>query len=291
MLTKVVETDLGPVEYTDAGTGVPILYFHGTGVTGDAMLPVEKPLIEDGFRLIIPNRPGYGKTPLAPHHSAVDCTNVAAALLDVLGITTVVVMGSSGGGAFAASFALNHPGRAESLVLVCPQLHRWDHKRWLPATSRWTLPILKRPFMRRLLLTLYRFQLRRMSVKQLLKTESGTRYADVASDSAAHALCETTLAAMRQGTKQPGFENDFIVFMNEDVISVNSSLQTPTLIIHDVMDPITPVEHVEWFATRFPQCARVSVHTAGHLIWVGSEADLMHQARLRFLRPHGDQRP
>jgi len=61
MLTKTVETRFGPVEYSDAGSGDPILYFHGTGVTGDVKLSVESPLVDDGFRLIAPNRTGYGR--------------------------------------------------------------------------------------------------------------------------------------------------------------------------------------------------------------------------------------
>src|SRR5262245_30470013 len=117
MPTKVVETECGPVEYAEAGAGDPILYFHGTGVTGDVMLAVETSLIEDGFRLVVPNRPGYGKTPLSPHHSAAACADVTAALLDTLGVANLSVMGSSGGAAFAASFALRHPNRTRSLVL------------------------------------------------------------------------------------------------------------------------------------------------------------------------------
>src|SRR5262245_51969805 len=109
MLTRVIETGCGPVEYSEAGTGEPVLYFHGTGVTGDVMLTVERRMTEDGFRLVVPNRPGYGKTPLSPHRSAADCANVAAALLDSLGLRRVGVMGSSGGAAFALSFAINHP--------------------------------------------------------------------------------------------------------------------------------------------------------------------------------------
>ena len=284
MLTKVVETDRGPVECSEAGTGDPVLYFHGTGVTGDAMVPVESPMIDDDFRLIIPNRPGYGKTPLSPHHSAADCGNVAAALLDSLGIANVNVMGSSGGAAFAASFAINHPNRAKSLVLLCPQLHRWDHKRWLPTTSRWTLPFLKRPFPRKLLLALYRIQLPRMSVKQFLKMEAGARYPDVAGDPASLTLCTTTLAAMAQGTKCAGFENDFVVFTNEDIIGTDGSLETPTLVIHDANDPLAPVAHVDWFVSKVPHCERASLHTAGHLIWVGPDADVMHRTRLRFLK-------
>jgi pimeloyl-ACP methyl ester carboxylesterase len=201
VLTKVVETRCGPVEYSDAGAGDPVLYFHGTGVTGDVMVNIESSMIADGFRLIVPNRPGYGRTPLSPHYSATDCSNVAAAFLDSLGIASASLMGSSGGAAFAASFAINYPNRAQSLVLLCPQLHRWDDKRWLPRTSQWTLPFLKRPLLRAPLLRLYRIQIRHMTVTQLLKMEAGERYVDVAADPATRTLCATTLAAMVRGTR------------------------------------------------------------------------------------------
>lgn len=286
MLTRVVETRCGPVEYSEAGTGDPVLYFHGTGVTGDVMVAVESPMIDDGFRLIVPNRPGYGRTPLLPHQSAADCASVAAALLDLLGIASVSVMGSSGGAAFAASFAVNYPLRAKSLVLLCPQVHRWDHKRWLPTTSRWTLPLLKRPFLRALLLKLYRVLLRRMTVAQFLKAEAGDRYLEVAGDPASQTLCKRTLAAMAHGTKYAGFENDFVVFTSEDVIGPDSSMQTPTLIVHDVKDPSAPLDHVDWLVSKCPTCERVSVHAAGHLIWVGPDANVMHQTRVRFLKAH-----
>jgi pimeloyl-ACP methyl ester carboxylesterase len=286
MLTKVVETACGPVEYSEAGTGDPVLYFHGTGVTGDVMLEVEESMIEAGFRLIVPNRPGYGRTTLSPHHSAAGCAKVAAALLDSLGIRHVSVMGSSGGAAFATSFAINYPGRTLSLVLLCPQLHRWDHKRWLPKTSRWTLPLLKHPFLRTLLLKLYRIQLRRMKVTELLKTEAGDRYPEIAGDPASEILGTLTLAAMVQGTKCEGFENDFIIFTNEEIIGTNGAMETPTLVIHDSKDPLAPVDHVDWFVSKFPKCEKFSVHAAGHLIWVGPDADVMHKARVLFINEH-----
>ncbi len=285
-LTKVVQTNLGPVEYSESGDGEPILYFHGTGITGDAMIPIESPLVDDGFRLVVPNRPGYGNTPLLSHTSAIDCSDVATALLDVLAIERVSVMGSSGGGAFALSFAAAHPSRTRSLPLLCPQLHRWNHKAWLPATSKWTLPFLKRRFLRKLLVKAYRFQLPRMSVKQFLKTEVGDRFSDVADDLAVQDICDSTLTAMRQGVGFPGFENDLLVFTNEDIIEENQPFQVPTMLIHDVCDPLAPVNHVDWFVSLVPECERVTVHVAGHLIWVGLEADKMHESRVRFLNAH-----
>jgi pimeloyl-ACP methyl ester carboxylesterase len=209
-----------------------------------------------------------------------------AALLNTLGLSSVAVMRSSGGAAFAASFAINHPSRSKSLVLLCPQVHRWDHRRWLPATSRWTLPLLKRPLLRSLLLGLYRLKLRRMTVAGLLKTEAGDRYADVATDPAATALCGLTLEAMRHGVRSAGFENDCIVFTNEDILGPDTVVETPTLLLHDEVDPLAPADHVAWFAAGCRTCERVPLRAAGHLIWVGPDADRMHRTRVRFLNEH-----
>ena len=87
--TTTVQTILRVVEYSDAGEGDPILYFHGTGGTGEGMMPFESELVNEGFRLIMPNRPGYGNTPLASNTSIVDCSNVAKALSETLGIERV----------------------------------------------------------------------------------------------------------------------------------------------------------------------------------------------------------
>src|SRR5690606_14124524 len=123
--------------------------------------------------------------------------------------------------------------RTAALVLLCPQVHRWDDRSWLPATSRWTLPLLRRPLLRRLLLKLYPAKLGRMTVAQFLKMEAGERYREAAADPACMALCETTLAAMAQGTRCAGFANDFAVFINEDILGPDSTLRARTLIIHD----------------------------------------------------------
>ena len=48
---------------------------------------------------------------------------------------------------------------------------------------------------------------------------------------------------------------------------------------------------VEWFVSQCRNCERVSVHAAGHLIWVGPDADVMHQTRMRFLKEHANRLP
>jgi pimeloyl-ACP methyl ester carboxylesterase len=116
--------------------------------------------------------------------------------------------------------------------------------------------------------------------------EAGERYAEVADDPALQSLADATLTAMRSGTDCPGFDNDFAVFSGEEIIGRADVLQPPTLVLHDALDPIAPVDHVDWFVSRFPQCEHVAVHAAGHLIWAGPDAALMHESRVRFLREH-----
>ena len=54
--TQVVQTTRGPVEVLESGQGWPVLYFHGTGAGNDLVPAMEQPLLQDGFRLIVPNR-------------------------------------------------------------------------------------------------------------------------------------------------------------------------------------------------------------------------------------------
>lgn len=281
---RTIATSHGPVEFAEAGAGPPILYFHGTGAANDLVFLVERPLVRDGFRLIVPNRPGYGQTPLTGNESAVDCADLAAEILTSLGIERAAIMGSSGGGAFAAAFAARHPARAACLVLECAQIHRWDDRRWLAAASQWTFPLLKRPITRRWLLRIYRWQFRFQTPTGFLKFESGPRFDEVRHDAEALDLCRLTLKSMRRCLPHSaGFDNDFAVFLEEDGLQPGA-VACPTLVIHDPLDPVAPVAHAEWVAQCVPQAQRCDIQAAGHLVWAGRDALAMHDRRVKFLR-------
>lgn len=71
-----------------------------------------------GHYVLIPERPGYGASDLAPHQVLVrDWVDDAQALLAVLGIKRVRVVGYSGGGAFALACA-NRLGECVSDVVL-----------------------------------------------------------------------------------------------------------------------------------------------------------------------------
>jgi pimeloyl-ACP methyl ester carboxylesterase len=279
-------TSQGEVQYAERGAGPPVLYFHGFGVGADAILSIEHRLTESGFRLIVPNRPGYYGTRLSSDATSHACAALFSRLLDALHLERVAVIGSSGGGFYASRFAALYPARTSCLVLECANMHPWDDARWLPAHSRWMLPLLRRPLLRQWLVRAFRMQLRFAKPLGQLKQSAGDRFRDVQDDPAAIEFCRFLLDSMRQCLQQPaGFSNDFGVIVAETGIETGT-IRCPTLIIHDELDPIAPIENVQWAMQRIP-CARwLNVHTAGHYIWIGPDAEQARSERLQFLQTH-----
>ena len=85
----------------------------GTGADWDAVAN----LLAEDFRVIVPDRPGYGDTGGQARGIATNADAVAA-LLDRLSIDQATVVGHSWGGAPALDFANRHPERVHGLVLV-----------------------------------------------------------------------------------------------------------------------------------------------------------------------------
>ena len=54
--------------------------------------------LDNGFGVICPSRPGYGRTPLGKEKTSAEAADQIAALLDTLKIEKVVASGISGGG-------------------------------------------------------------------------------------------------------------------------------------------------------------------------------------------------
>lgn len=107
--------DTGPRE------GPAVLLIHGFGSslhTWEAWAP----LLEDRFRVVSLDLPGFGLTGPDPTGDYTDERSVAllAALMDRLGIGEAAVVGSSMGGRIAWRFAAAEPKRVSKLVLMAP---------------------------------------------------------------------------------------------------------------------------------------------------------------------------
>lgn len=115
--SRTVSTALGPVEYGVQGDGPVVLHFHGGNVGHNGGFFLEH-LVRAGYRVLTPDRPGYLGTPIENGRTPEQQADVAAALLDTLGIERVAVVGISAGGPSAIQFAARHAHRTAALVLL-----------------------------------------------------------------------------------------------------------------------------------------------------------------------------
>jgi 2-hydroxy-6-oxonona-2,4-dienedioate hydrolase len=118
--SELVATSSGWLEYATAGTGPTLLMIHGTGGGFDQALTFTQRLVGRGFRVIAPSRFGYLRSDFPEDPSSERQADAFVELLDQLGIERVAVAGGSAGALSAVQFALRHPGRCSSLVLVVP---------------------------------------------------------------------------------------------------------------------------------------------------------------------------
>ncbi|MFL6713993.1 MAG: alpha/beta hydrolase [Sulfurifustis sp.] len=117
--SQIAQTPCGPIEYAAAGSGPPVLIVHGAGGGFDQGMSFGRELA-DHFHVIAPSRFGYLRTPLPADASAAAQADAHAYLLDSLNIRQVAVIGASAGAPSAMQFALRHPQRTKTLVLLVP---------------------------------------------------------------------------------------------------------------------------------------------------------------------------
>ncbi len=281
-----VETPHGMVEYLDVGTGTPTLYFHGTGAGNDAALLLEQSLLKSDCRLIMPNRPGYHATTLGRQGSAKFCADLAAELLDHLSVNRAVVIGTSGGGMPAACFARCYPDRTAALVLQCAQSHQWNDGKWLPEGLRLALFL----FRHRIFTPFLRCQNRRQAKAShrkpitCLRHMSGSRFPEIGDDcNAVQQITELANMMLRCAAAPAGIQNDWAIMVGDNGVT-QDTIRCPTLIIHDLVDPLVPYRHAEWSHSCIPESRLLTIRAAGHLIWFGEGSAIMHAERVAFIR-------
>ena len=120
----LLPTRCGPIEYQEAGTGVPLLAVHGSGGGHDQGMAFASGLAARGIRVIAVSRFGYLRTPMPTDASAAAQADAHVCLLDALGIPKAAIMGGSAGAPSALQLAIRHPDRVSALVLLVPLAYK-----------------------------------------------------------------------------------------------------------------------------------------------------------------------
>lgn len=101
------------------GSGQPILLLHGISNSGRAWGPQIPPLVEAGYRVIVPDHAGHGASArLTAPLGVDDLADDIEALLAVLEIDRLDVVGLSLGGMVAMELALRRPAMVGRLVVA-----------------------------------------------------------------------------------------------------------------------------------------------------------------------------
>lgn len=93
-----------------------LILLHSGGMAGEEWQP-QIPLFSKKYRLLVPDLPGHGKTPLPDDTLTISkLGNAVIAMMDAENIQTAHICGSSMGAATAMWLTLNYPDRIKSAI-------------------------------------------------------------------------------------------------------------------------------------------------------------------------------
>ncbi len=288
-------TRLGAVEYDLRGLGEIVLHFHGGNVGHNGWFMLQN-LIDAGFTLLTPDRPGYLGTPLADNGSPEAQADLFAALLDTLDIESVAVVAVAAGGAGALQFALRYPERTKCLVLLSAITSKTplsDDQRNSTLGRMVLSPRGQNPAYFLINQAMKRFP--ELALQDYVRTETtydeaeGQRYiemilADPRQREQVFALADAIVPAL---TRFDGVMNDLRVQQELEMLSLDT-ITAPTLIIHSRNDGDVPYENATHAAQNIPNAELITVDQFGHFIWWGDAAVTQDfEERMEaFLRTH-----
>jgi pimeloyl-ACP methyl ester carboxylesterase len=119
LATTSVTLDTGLVEYRfERRPGPTVLVLHGGHMRAGLALG-EDVFLAAGYSVLVPSRPGYGRTPLSTGRTAAEFADATRKLCAHLGIDRLAaVVGVSAGGPIAVTTAVRHPDLVERLILI-----------------------------------------------------------------------------------------------------------------------------------------------------------------------------
>ncbi len=120
---KTADIDGNSLHYIDMGTGKPVVMIHGFADSTYCWHENVLPLKIAGYRLIVIDQPGLGRSDIPPEPYEFTIENQARAIVrltEKLGVLKFSVVGHSMGGGIALYIMTNHPRRVQKAVLIAP---------------------------------------------------------------------------------------------------------------------------------------------------------------------------
>jgi pimeloyl-ACP methyl ester carboxylesterase len=272
MPQNIAKTVKGRIEYRFEGNGPTIVVLNGGHCSRETRLSHER-LIEHGFSVLTPSRPGYDSTPAEVGTTAQAAADAIAALLDALQISAVDVIGISAAGPTALALVQHHPGRVRKLVLESAVATDWEEQTKRRARigferaakvtwgfMHWMVKLFPAVIIKALLRDLtvldINMVLQRMSQEDL-------------------AFVKRMLQTAQAST---GFLDDL-----EHKVDNLATIRKPALVLYSPNDRTVSSKNARRLANEIATCELYEVPSDTHLIWIGKHAKDVWNKRLSFL--------
>lgn len=250
-----------------AVTAVPVTLLHGYPL--NRLLWTKQEALKQTCRLVLPDLPGFGASPLPSVGEAGTVEAMAdqvAALLDALGIPRTVLMGHSMGGYVALAFAERHPDRLSALGLVCSRAGADTDE----ARQRRLAGI---------------DQVRRTGSRDIVDAMRDVLFSEKTLHTRPE-LVRDVHELMHRAHPEAVINALRVMAARPDRRALLPEIDVPALVVAGADDRIVPVEESEAMARSLPQGRLAVIPDAGHLVMV-EQAEAFNRQVTGFLQETG----
>jgi 2-hydroxy-6-oxonona-2,4-dienedioate hydrolase len=259
----IVATRCGPIEYQEAGLGMPLLIVHGSGGGHDQGMLFARSFAQKGVRVIAMSRFGYLRTPMPAVATPAAQADAHACLLDALGIRQAAVLGASAGAPSATQLAIRHPDRVSALILLVPLAYKpLDVADSVPAPSpmaeKFLMSLVGSDFVFWAALHVARDQV----IKRVLATPLElVANADPAERARVNAMLDSILPV---SARADGLRNETKIAKNLEPYALET-IRAPTLIISARDDGYGTFASAQYTASKIAGAKFIGFEHGGHM--------------------------
>jgi pimeloyl-ACP methyl ester carboxylesterase len=273
---RMIEAACGPIQYTEFGEGAPMLIVHGSGGGYDQGEYFAR-LIDGNYHWVAPSRFGFLGSPVPDGANSALQADAYACLLDALGIDRVGVVGISMGGPSSLLFALRHPQRTTSLVLLSAASHAIPPR---PAILATVFSLFLNDFVF--------WSMVHASPRGLLAALGVPLEVQKQLSSQEMAQLFAFLQSMQpMGARQKGQKLE--QHMSEYDAQEIGNIQVPTLVLHARDDTLVEFEQGKFAANNIPGARFIPLEKGGHLALMMNISTGAREKVLQFLEKYNSR--